>query len=61
MESTNKSTTKEELEIQIIKDIKDIKDIKNILDEDKLKDKLFRYEVASFSKLSTLGLFLPNS
>lgn len=42
MESTNKNTTKEELEIQIIKDIKDIK---NILDEDKLKDKLFRYEV----------------
>lgn len=34
--------TKEELEIQIIKDIKEIKDI---LEEDKLKDKLFRYEV----------------
>lgn len=41
MESTNKNITKEELEIQIIKDIKDIK---NILDEDKLKDKLFKYE-----------------
>lgn len=34
--------TKEELEIQIIKDIKEIKDI---LDEDKIKDKLFKYEV----------------
>ena len=42
MESANKNTTKEELEIQIIKDIKDFK---NILYEDKLKDKLFRYEV----------------
>ena len=42
MESTNKNITKEELEIQIIKDIRDIKDI---LDEEKLKDKLFRYEV----------------
>lgn len=42
MESTNKNITKEELEIQIIKDIRDIKDI---LDENKLKDKLFRYEV----------------
>ena len=42
MESANKNMTKEDLEIQIIKDIKDIK---NILDENKLKDKLFRYEV----------------
>ena len=42
MESANKNTSKEELETQIIKDIKDFK---NILDEDKLKDKLFRYEV----------------
>ena len=42
MESEKKNLTKEELEIQIIKDMKEIK---NILEEDKLKDKLFRYEI----------------
>ena len=42
MESEKKNLTKEDLEIQIIKDIKDFK---NILYENKLKDKLFRYEV----------------
>ena len=42
MESEKKNLTKEELEIQIIKDMKEIK---NIREEDKLKDKLFRYEI----------------
>lgn len=42
MESEKKNLTKEDLEIQIIKDIKEIKDL---LDEEKIKDKLFRYEV----------------
>lgn len=41
-EVNQNNMTKEELEIQIIKDIKEIKDI---LEDDKLKDKLFRYEV----------------
>ena len=41
-EINQNNMTKEELEIQIINDIKEIKDI---LDEDKIKDKLFRYEV----------------
>ena len=55
MESANKNMTKEDLEIQIIKDIKDIK---NILDEDKLKDKLFRYEVV---RLQGHNMFDPRA
>ena len=48
--------TKEELEIQIIKDIKEIKDI---LDEDKIKDKLFRYEVVRLQ--GTYNMFDPRA
>ena len=54
-EKNTNSMTKEELEIQIIKDIKEIKDI---LEEDKLKDKLFRYEVV---RLQGYNMFNPKS
>lgn len=54
-EVNQNNMTKEELEIQIIKDIKEIK---NILEEDKLKDKLFRYEVV---RLQGYNMFNPKS